>query len=136
MPNIVKQLNLYLDKDGSICVGISKSKGLKGSNARFPILLPKVSIVTDLIVSDIHQRFNHAGLYTVHKELRTKFWIPHCFVIVKKSLKKCVHCKSFNSRTLKVNQTPYRTERLQPIEMSYSQIYIDYVHRPLSSKFK
>ena len=88
MPNIVKQLNLYLDKDGLIRVG-SKSKGLKGNNARFPILLLKVSTVTDLIVSDIHQRFNHAGLYTVLKELRTKFWIPHCFVTVKKNLKKC-----------------------------------------------
>ena len=130
IPNLVKQLNIYADKFGILRVR-SKSDKLKNQKLynrfNFPILLPKCSELTKLIVSDAHSKLSHAGLYSVLSELRKQFWIPSIFSVVKKTIKGCVICKRFNNRTISLNQSPYREMRLSPENVPFKNLYLDYL---------
>ena len=128
IPNLVNQLNLFVD-DGILKVK-SKCEKLKLSSFRnrdFPILLSKDSFLTKLIILDTHAKLLHSGKYSLLNEIRKKFYIQNGFSVVKKTLKDCVVCKRANERCLKLNQSSYRLERLDPINIPFSQIYIDYL---------
>ena len=135
IPPIVLQLNLFVDKTGILRV---KSKcetlTLIYPHFNFPILLPNKSELTTLIINDIHMKCCHAGCYTVLKELRKQFWVPHGFSIVKKVLRDCIICRRHNNRAVKINQNAYTTSRIDPINIPYAEIFIDYLG-PYSVKF-
>ena len=95
LPNIVQQLNVYLDRDGILRVKCKLDRVRNGSGSQFPILLPKHSKLTKMIIFDMHERFCHAGVYSLLSELRKQFWVPHYFSVVKKTLKECITCKRF-----------------------------------------
>ena len=126
MPNIVQQLNLYIDKKGLLRVG-SKFLRKSGVDVRYcPILLPKNSTLTNLIISSYHTGMCHSGIYGTLNQMRKKYWLSNCFSQVKKVLSACVHCKRMNGRTVKLNQGMYRDFRLDPPNIPFSTIAIDY----------
>ena len=123
IPNLVTQLNLFLDSNGLLRVG---SKMMRNRKSYFPLLLPKCSILTDLIIVDIHQRLSHSGIYPVLSELRKQFWVPCVFSVVKRLLRLCVHCKRYNGRTVQLNQGMYRDFRVSPNEVPFANMFLDY----------
>ena len=123
IPNVVLQLNLFVDKLGLLRVG---SKMMKNRRSYFPIFLPKTGILTDLIVLDTHKRLSHSGVYSVLTELRRQYWIPCVFSVVKRILNSCIHCKRYNARTIKINQGMYRDFRVAPSETPFSSIFLDH----------
>ncbi len=127
MPNIVGQLNAYPDNRGLLRV---KSKCMKGSDKNqcyFPLLLSKHSLMTRLIILDLHRKLFHAGKYVLLTELRKKFWVPQYFSLVKGTLRECTTCKRFNERTIKLNQSPYREFRINPPNVPFKFIFLDYL---------
>lgn len=128
IPNLVTQLNLFLDSNDIIRVGSKLYRNSKFySNVRTPILLSKRSHVTKLVIRDTHEKLFHSGMYSVLNELRKNFWIPHFFATVKKVLRNCVHCKRFNQRTVKLNQNSYRQFRDDPLQIPFSSVFVDYI---------
>ena len=125
LPTIVTQLNVYLDKHNIIRVK-SKFKKWVGQD-EFPILLPRDSPLTRLIVLDAHLKLSHSGCYAVLSEIRHTYYIPKHFSSIKKILKTCVHCKRFNNRTFKLNQNVYRDFRSDPPSIPFSNVFIDYL---------
>ena len=96
IPNIVSQLNLFRDSFGVLRV---KSKFDRKSCSKicyFPILLSKHSILTKLIIAEVHKKRGHARCYSLLSELRKTFWITHSFSVVKKLLRECITCRRFN----------------------------------------
>ena len=140
IPNVVRQLNVYVDKNGLLRVKSKFGRWQDGRPYTFPLLLPKKSHVTDLIILELHKQFKHAGCYTILSELRKRFWVPHCFSVVKKALKKCITCKRFNAKPIKCNQNSYREFRVDPPSIPYNYIYMDYIGpfevKDSKSKFK
>ena len=126
IPNLVAQLNLFLDKEGLLRVG-GKMTRAKATEVYFPVLIPKKSHVTNLIVSAAHEKLRHGGVYSVLAQLRKNFWIPCCFSTVQKVLRSCIHCRRFNKRTIKLNQSSYQELRLNPTEIPFSTVYADYI---------
>ena len=126
LPNIVGQLNVYVDRMNILRVRSKCDRWKKGERYYFPILLPKNSELTKLIIVDLHIRMKHAGCYSLLSELRKEFWIPKIFSTVKKVIKNCVTCKRYNGRTVKLNQSPYRDFRLHPSEIPFGYLYLDY----------
>ena len=123
IPNLVLQLNLFLDSKGLLRVG---SKMMKTRKSYFPLLLPKSSVLTNLIITNTHERLSHAGIYSVLAELRRQFWVPCVFSVVKRILKVCTHCKRYNARTIKLNQGMYRDFRVSPSEIPFSNVFLDH----------
>ena len=130
IPDLIKQLNLYIDKFGIIRVK-SKMERLKDINRfgrfNFPILLSRNSILANLIIRDTHETMFHAGIYTVLSELRKKFYITKCFSTVKRCLNSCIICKKFYKRPVSLNQSPYRELRLSPSVIPFRNVYLDYL---------
>ena len=123
IPNLVLQLNLYVDISGTLRVG---SKMMKQSIAYCPVLLPKKSPITDLVIADVHVRCSHSGIYQVLGELRKFYWVPCCFSVVKRVLNSCLLCRRFNGRSIKLNQSMYRDFRLDPGEIPFANVFLDY----------
>lgn len=127
IPPLVSQLNLFLDDQGLIRVR-SKFKAWKyNRDNKFPLLLPQNSHLTHLIVMDTHCRLLHSGCYAVLTELRKHYYIPKHFSTIQKSLKECVHCRRFNARHFKLNQSHYREFRECPPAIPFSHIFMDYL---------
>ena len=128
MPNLVRQLNIYKDKNDMlrVCSKFQRfNKDFKGSY--FPFLLPKDSRVTELVILDLHAKFAHAGIYALLNEMRKRFYIPRYFSTVKKVLSSCITCRKLNARTIKVNQSSYRDFRVNPPNIPFSYSFLDYM---------
>ena len=126
IPNIVKQLNVFIDCKGILRVGSKMLKGNCGPVKYCPILISKTGNLTSKIILDLHAKLSHAGLYCVLTQLRKTFWVPCVFSVVKKLLKSCIHCKRFNAHAVKLNQNVYRDFRLNPSNKPFATIAIDY----------
>ena len=126
IPNLVQQLNIFIDSQGILRVGSKIAKRLKNKNKFCPILLSKNSLLTVLIIRKFHDKLFHSGIYAILSEFRQEFYVSSCFSVIKKVLKSCVHCKRFNGRTIKNNQSSYRDFRLTPDNRPFSAVAIDY----------
>lgn len=63
---------------------------------RHPLILPKDSHVTQLIISHYHLLVCHQGRSQTQMELRSNgFWIISCSKLVAKLIHKCVQCRKF-----------------------------------------
>ena len=127
IPNIVNQLNVYPGADGLLRVKSKFNRWKDESRCYAPILLPKNSHLTFLIIRDLHEEKLHIGCYQLLAELRKRFWIPHFFSVVKRTLKKCIYCRRYKQRTVKLNQSPYKELRINPSTIPYRNIYLDHL---------
>ena len=126
-PNLVMQLNLFRDTDGLLKVKSKFERWKDNAKYCFPILLSKHSKLTYLIITDLHQRHAHAGVYSILAQLRKQFYVPQHFSAVKKILKECVVCRRFNRRPIQLNQSSYRQFRLDPPNRPFAYIFIDHM---------
>ena len=46
---------------------------------------------------------------------------------MKRTLKQCIQCKRFKSRSIKLNQNSYRDFRVNPAQIPFGYMYIDYM---------
>ena len=123
VPDLVNKFNLFVDNSGLIRI---KSK-MKSAGSTYRILLSSKSLLTKLIVRDAHDRTSHGGVYSVLKELKSRYWILRYYSTVKKVLKECITCARFNNRAVKLNQNEYRDFRMYPSDKPFSSVFIDYM---------
>mgnify|MGYP000226994671 CR=1 FL=1 len=125
IPAIVTQLNVFQDNSGVLRVKNKLQKWTTNSG-NYPVLLNRLSPLTELIVREIHSRLLHSGVYSVLVELRSEFWVPNCFATVKKIIRKCTHCRRFNQHNVRLNQSPYREFRIKPTNIPFRRIFLDH----------
>ena len=84
---IIHQLGLYLDDDSLIrCRGRLQYAQLP-HNTKFPILMPKKSHLSTVIVRATHCMVLHGGARETLTELRQSYWIPKGRQLIKKGNK-------------------------------------------------
>lgn len=126
MPNLIKQLNVFLDSDGLLRVRSKFKSRVVDGRIYEPILLSKYSSLADLIISSMHKNMGHSGKYSVLAQIRKEFYIPSMFSKVKFVISKCSHCKRLNSKPISLNQSAYRDERVNPSVIPFRNMYIDH----------
>ena len=126
IPNIVSQLNLFIDEDGIVRVRSKFKQWKYNENNEFPILLPKNGALTRFIVLKFHNKLSHAGKYSLISQLRKEFFIPTFFNVVRKILKECMWCKRINARSVKLNQSYYRDFRCNPPQVPFRSLFLDH----------
>ena len=60
---------------------------------RHPVILPRKSRVTNLIIQHAHERLAHAGRGHTLAKLREKYWIPGANAAVRHLISNCVTCR-------------------------------------------
>ena len=124
VPSQMKQLNIYKDKEGLLRV--AGKFGKLNDGERNPIILARNSILTMLIVRKIHAKLSHAGTFTVTAELRKYYFVNSVQSLVKSILQSCIHCRRFNARAIKLNQSEYRKFRSDPPAVPFKSVFIDF----------
>lgn len=89
----VQQLRLFLDGEGVLRVNTCLGNANIPASAKEPMLLPKQSHFTTLIIWRVHHRLHHAGVAQTLAELRQMFWIPQGRQVIRNLLRTCVRCR-------------------------------------------
>ena len=96
--SISRQLDLFLDDHGVIrCSGRFQYANLP-YNVKHPILLPKNSPLTTLIIKDKHTCAKHAGIKATLAEVRADFWLPRGKRMVGNIIRSCIVCRRFTAK--------------------------------------
>ncbi|XP_026741350.1 uncharacterized protein LOC113503524 [Trichoplusia ni] len=104
----LKSLNIFLDSKGIIRVGGRLEMAQLNYDRIHPILIPKESFLTNLLIAEAHAKTMHGGPQMMLTYLRAKYWILGVKLLVKKFVRACVKCIRYNSkvRTQLMGQLP------------------------------
>ena len=106
----------------------------RNSLCYFPILLYRDSTLTKLIIMDLHIQYSHSGKYFILREMKKVYFCPKIFSKVKNVLQACLICRRLNRRTIKLNQSPYRDFRVNPPDVVFKFLFLDFMG-PYTIKF-
>ena len=88
------KLDPFVDEDGILRVGGRLRRASLSDDMKFPIILPRNSHVTKLIVRYFHESTSHQGKTMTINEVRSNgFWIISGSVVVSSIISSCVKCK-------------------------------------------
>ena len=117
---LVSQLDLFIDCNGLIrCNGRLANAQLK-EDAIHPILLPKESALSTLVILSHHALMLHGGVKLTIASMRQRYWIPQIGHSVKKCLRSCVKCN-------RVHGAPYMALNHAPLPVSRSSFSIPFL---------
>ncbi len=88
----ILKLDPYMEQ-GLLRVGGRLSKSHLQESTKHPVILPKDSHVTHLIIQETHNKLAHAGRNHVLAKLRETYWVIHGNATVRKMIAKCVTCR-------------------------------------------
>lgn len=111
----LQKLDPFLDKDDIIRVGGRLQQANIPNDVKHPIILPRNSHVTELIIRHFHERINHQGRGMTINELRSNgFWIVGVSSAVSSMLFKCVTCKRLRGVVQEQKMSDLPIDRLDP----------------------
>ncbi|MFH4984757.1 hypothetical protein AB6A40_011466, partial [Gnathostoma spinigerum] len=118
-----ENLNTFKDEHGLIRRQGRLQTANLTAEQKSPILLPKSSPLTKLIILDSHQRVGHMGTSATLAEFRQRFWIPKGRSVVKHVLGRyCMPCRRWNARSFQSPTFPplpsSRTQEARPFQHS------------------
>ncbi|XP_067048714.1 uncharacterized protein [Acropora muricata] len=118
----IHRLDPVLDDNGILRVGGRIQQADVPYDVKHPILLPKRSHVTDLVIRYYHQQSAHQGRARTHAEIRASgFWIISGSSMVGHHVIKCVTCRKLRGapQQQKMSDLPAdRTEQAPPFTYS------------------
>ena len=89
----LRPLTPVIDGDGIMRVGGRLTNAPLSRDARHPVVLPRQSDITRLIIAGKHAEVAHAGPEHTLSAVRESFWIPRGREAVKKQLRECSVCQ-------------------------------------------
>ncbi|XP_062704296.1 uncharacterized protein LOC134286661 [Aedes albopictus] len=108
------QLNPFLDENGVVRVGGRLQQSDLSYDNKHPILLPRHSILTSLILLHDHQEHLHCSPQSLLAATRTRYWILRGSSAARKVCRDCVKCNRAKARiTQQTGQLP--ADRLKPL---------------------
>ena len=95
----IYNLDPYIDEDDIIRVGGRLNKSNLNSECKHPIVLPKGSPISKLIIGWCHKKTGHAGRGMALNEIQTSgFWIVCANSATHKFIHYCVVCRSLRGK--------------------------------------
>ena len=95
----ISTLNPFMDKYSTIRVGGRIRRSGLSDECKYPIILPKKSKVTDLIVQWCHYNTAYSGRGMTLNEIRCRgFWVICGSSVVNSAIFKCVTCHKFRGK--------------------------------------
>ena len=111
----VYRLDLYLDSAGLMRVGGRIRRSSLPRDIAHPILLPRNSYVTDLIIAYYHGKSGHSGRGITLNAIRSNgFWIIHSMSKISSYIWSCVVCRKLRGSTIGQKMTDLSGDRLEP----------------------
>ena len=116
----LRALNPFVGPDGLMRVGGRLRKSNLPFEVVHPVILPKDSLVTKLIVSHCHEKLQHAGRESTLSEIRHQgLWILSGRSVVSQLILGCIKCRRLRGRPcgqMMADLPAERTEVSEPFE--------------------
>ena len=126
IPAHIQKLHPFLDDKGIFRVGGRLENALIKFEAKHPIVLPYRHHVTDLIISQHHQKTGHLGQEYVLSGLRQLYWIIKGRSAVRRVISSCFLCKKLGTLCGEQLMADLPKERLMSGDPPFSHVGIDY----------
>ncbi|XP_076545260.1 uncharacterized protein LOC143305453 [Osmia lignaria lignaria] len=84
--------NPFLDPDEVLRVGGRLKHSLLQADEKYPMILPRESHLTQLLLKDAHEKTLHGGTQFMLNYFRQRFWIVRGRQLVKTFILKCLQC--------------------------------------------
>lgn len=88
----LRTLNPFLDEEGLMRVGGRLTHAPLSYSQRFPIIMSKKHVLTEIIIRDCHYQNLHAGSQLLAATLRERYWIVSMRSAIRRVLSKCILC--------------------------------------------
>lgn len=121
----LKSLHPFLDDKNILRVGGRIENSNVSFSQKHPIILPKQSRITDLIIHHEHIRLLHAAPRLLLSSLNQKYWIVNGYRHVKKLIHKCLLCFRMKAQCAKQLMGSLPTERVTACR-PFQKIGIDF----------
>ena len=122
----IRKLNPLLDEMGILRVGGRLENTLIDYDAKHPIILPYRDHVTDLIISQHHQKTGHLGQEYVLSSLRHQYWVIKGRSAVRRVISGCFLCKKLGAVRGEQLMGDLPKERLMSEEPPFTHVGVDY----------
>ena len=121
-------LNPKIDDDGLIrSDGRLKYAKFLSYDVRFPVILPRNSWVTKLLVKEYHEKGNHAtGTNQTLAALSTRYWILSGREVIREWEKECAECRRRKSKPCQQIMAPLPTARLKTSLRAFARSAVDF----------
>lgn len=121
----IRKLDPFM-KDGLLRVGGRLSRSVVSYNTKYPIILPKDSTVTRLLIQSAHSSVGHLGRSATLSVLRERHWILHGNAAIKVVLAQCVTCKKHRVKLCEQQMADLPKERVTPEEPPFTRVGMDF----------
>ena len=113
--SFLRNLNPFIDEKGILRVGgrLSESE-TEQFNIVHPVIIPKKSDVTTMVVRECHETVNHGGRgFTLNEVRRRGYWIINCNSFARYFISKCVVCRMQRGQTSVQQMADLPSDRLE-----------------------
>ena len=112
--------------DGLLVVGgrLTRSDCIS-DETKHPVILPRASHVTKLVIREVHESLGHEGRDHTFWKLRQKFWVIGAAPEIRKMLRSCVTCRKVNSRPQQQLMADMPEERVSAGAPAFSSVLLD-----------
>ncbi|XP_046551559.1 uncharacterized protein LOC124261296 [Haliotis rubra] len=121
----ISKLDPFVE-DGIIRVGGRLSRANMPESAMHPVILPKKSHVSELIIRHIHRECGHSGRNFVLSKLFEKYWIIKANAAVRQELHRCVTCRRTHAEAGNQKMADLPAHRVTPDEPPFTFVGVDY----------
>ena len=105
----------FLDASGIVRVGGCLKHATLSESVKFPIILPKGSHITNLLIKHCHEEVKHQGRGMTLSEIRFRgFWIIGGSTAVATHISKCVTCRKLRGKVQDQKMADLPVDRLEP----------------------
>ncbi|XP_069128774.1 uncharacterized protein [Argopecten irradians] len=123
--SVLRKLDPFIE-DGLLRIGGRLQRADLPYDAKHPLILPKDSIVSGLLIRDAHKACGHLGKNTVLAFLRQQYWIIGVRTRLKSILSKCVICRKYRAPRCQQKMADLPEERLASDEPPFSRVGMDF----------
>ena len=128
--NVKKSSAIYklspIMKDGMLRVGGRLAKAALPEETRHPIILPKKSHVSELILRNIHHYTGHSGRSHMLACLHRKYWVLSANAAARRIIHQCVVCRRQRAQVGEQQMADLPIDRLTPDEPPFTRVGVDY----------
>eukprot|EP00057_Strongylocentrotus_purpuratus_P028999 XP_011683473.1 PREDICTED: uncharacterized protein LOC100891682 [Strongylocentrotus purpuratus] len=111
---------------GLIRVGGRLSRSALPLEAKHPIIIPKKSLVAELMLREVHEKTGHSGRSHVLSTLRERYWLPGAGTAIRKMMGRCVACRRQRAKVMQQKMADLPKDRLIPDEPPFTRVGMDY----------
>lgn len=123
----IYRLSPFLDPQNLMrCGGRLQESNVLSEDSKNPIILPRESRVTRLLLQEVHEKFLHRNFESATNEVRQKFFVINLRAEMKKIRNNCQFCQNHDAEPVVPRMAPLPQSRVTAFVRPFSFVGVDF----------